>query len=400
MVTFGDIEKAASLLKGIVQKTPLIESPFFREEYKQHVYLKPENLQITGAFKIRGAYNFIASMTDGEKKKGIIASSAGNHAQGVAYAAKLLSVKAVIVMPRTTPLIKVEATRKLGAEVILSGDIYDEAYRDAVNISRDRDLIFVHPFDDEKVIAGQGTIAIEILNELPDCDTILVPIGGGGLISGIAIAAKHIKPDIKIIGVEPVGAATLSHCLEYGCVTELDKVQTIADGVAVKRAGDITFDIVSKYVDEIITVSDYDLMEAFLMLAERHKLIAENAAILSIAGLKKISGPERKIVSVISGGNIDVLTIAGMIDQGLLSRGRIFCFSVELPDKPGQLLNVARILAEYNANVVKLDHNQFKSLDRLHRVHLEVTVETNGHDHINSILEKFNQDGYKIERVY
>jgi len=400
MVTFNDIEKASVLLKGIVQKTPLIESAFFSEEYKQHVYLKPENLQITGAFKIRGAYNFIASMTEEEKKKGIIASSAGNHAQGVAYAAKLLNVNAVIVMPRTTPLIKVEATKKLGAEVILSGDIYDEAYHEALNIASLRDLIFVHPFDDEKVIAGQGTIAIEILNELPDCDTIMVPIGGGGLISGIAIAAKHIKPDIRIIGVEPAGAATLSHCLEYGCVTELDKVKTIADGVAVKRAGEITFEIVSKYVDEIITVSDYDLMETFLMLAERHKLIAENAAILSIAGLKKISGPERKIVSVISGGNIDVLTIAGMIDQGLFSRGRIFCFSVELPDKPGQLLNVARILAEYNANVVKLDHNQFKSIDRLHKVHLEVTVETNGHEHINSILEKFNNEGYRIERVY
>ncbi len=400
MISFNDIEKASILLKGIIQPTPLIESLFFSEEYNQHVYLKPENLQITGAFKIRGAYNFIFAMSEKEKKKGVIASSAGNHAQGVAYAAKLLNVKAMIVMPRTTPLIKIEATKKLGAEVLLSGDVYDEAYNDAVNIGKVRDLVFVHPFNDEKVIAGQGTIAIEILRDLPDCNAIIVPIGGGGLVSGIAIAAKHIKPDIKIIGVEPVGAATLSHCLEYGCVKELDSVQTIADGVAVKRAGEITFDIVSRYVDEIITVSDYDLMEAFLMLAERHKLIAENAAILSIAGLKKIQGPSQKIVSVISGGNIDVLTISGMIDQGLLSRGRIFCFSVELPDKPGQLLNVARILAEHNANVVKLDHNQFKSLDRLHKVHLEVTVETNGHDHINLIMEKFYQEGYTIDKIY
>ncbi|MBN1501134.1 MAG: threonine ammonia-lyase [Spirochaetes bacterium] len=400
MITYADIEKAADLLNGIIQPTPLIESWFFREEYRQHVYLKPENLQITGSFKIRGAYNFITAMNDEDRKKGVIASSAGNHAQGVAYAAGLLGVKATIVMPRTTPLIKVEATKKLGAEVILSGDIYDEAYKDALNISAARNLIFVHPFDDEKVIAGQGTIAVEILKDLPDCEMILVPVGGGGLISGIAIAAKHLNPEIKIVGIEPVGAATLTHCLEYGCVRELDKIQTIADGVAVKRAGDITFDIVSRYVDEIITVTDYDLMEAFLMLAERHKLIAENAAILSIAGLKKIEGPEKKIVSVISGGNIDVLTIAAMIDQGLLTRGRIFCFSVELPDKPGQLLKVAEILAEYNANVVKLDHNQFKSLDRLHKVHLEVTVETNGHEHINRIMERFYQEGYTIDKVY
>jgi len=400
MITLNDIQNATSRLEGIINHTPLIESDFFSEEYDNRVYIKPENLQKTGAFKIRGAFNKISTLSEETRNRGLIASSAGNHAQGVAYAAKILSANATIVMPRTTPLIKVEATKKLGARVILEGDLYDEAYHHALEISKSEGLEFIHPFDDYEVIAGQGTIGIEILQELPDTDTILVPIGGGGLISGIAVAAKHMKPEIKVIGVEPEGAATLLCAIEKGAVTELDKVQTIADGVAVRRAGNITFDIIKEYVDEIITVSDYDIMEAFLMLLERHKLIAENAGVLSLAALKKLKMKDKKVVSLVSGGNIDVLTISALIDQGLINRGRVFCFSVELPDKPGQLLAVAQILSDCNANVVKLDHNQFKSLDRLHRVHLEVTIETNGKDHIEEITRELEKGGYTIEQVY
>lgn len=400
MVEFRDIEQAAERLKGVINPTPLIHSDPFSEEYNHDVYIKPENLQITGAFKIRGAYNMIASLEPSSRKNGLIASSAGNHAQGVALAAKLLSAKATIVMPKTTPLIKTEGTRKLGAKVILAGDIYDEAYAEARRLEKEEGLRFIHPFDDEAVIAGQGTIALEILKELPDCQCILVPIGGGGLVSGIAVAAKAMNPSIKVIGVEPEGAQTLKHCIEQGCICELPRVQTIADGVAVRRAGNLTYEIIKRYVDDIITVSDYELMEFFLMLLEKHKLVAENAGILSLAALKKLGGNPLKVVSVVSGGNIDVLTISAMIDQGLVNRGRIFCFSVELPDKPGQLLEVARILAERNANVVKLDHNQFKSIDRLHRVHLEVTIEANGHEHIREITEALTAGGYRIEKVY
>ena len=400
MVTIKDIEKAAERLRGIISPTPLIHSQHFSDEYGHDVYIKPENLQITGAFKIRGAYNMIASLDDETRARGLIASSAGNHAQGVALAAKLLSAKATIVMPKTTPLIKTEGTRKLGARVVLAGDIYDEAYAEARRLEEAEGLRFIHPFDDEAVIAGQGTIALEILTELPNCGTILVPVGGGGLISGIAIAAKAINPQIRVIGVEPEGAPTLKNSIEHRCVCELPRVQTIADGVAVRRAGDITFEIVKKYVDDIITVSDYELMEFFLMLLERHKLVAENAGVLSLAALKKLGGTPQKIVSVVSGGNIDVLTISAMIDQGLVNRGRVFCFSVELPDRPGQLLDVARILADHNANVIKLDHNQFKSIDRLHRVHLEVTTETNGYEHIREITEALKKGGYEIEKVY
>ena len=386
-----DFMEARERLGTVIEKTKLIHSNIFSDESGNDVYIKPENLQRTGAFKIRGAYNKIAKLTEEEKKRGVIAASAGNHAQGVALAAQKLGIKAVIVMPKHTPLIKVEATRRYGAEVILTGEVYDEAYEYAKKLQEKEGYTFVHPFNDEDVIEGQGTIALEVLEELPDADIILVPIGGGGLISGIASAAKLKNPLIKIIGVEPEGAASALEARKSHHVVELDEANTIADGTAVKKIGDITFDYIEKYVDDIVTVSDYELMAAFLVLVEKHKIVAENSGILAVAGLKKLNVTGKKIISIISGGNIDVLTISSMINKGLVARGRIFTFAVDLPDKPGQLVAVSQILSEQNANVIRLEHNQFKNLDRFHEVELQVTVETNGEEHINKITQEFEK---------
>lgn len=391
--------EARERLGIVLVKTELIHSPVFSEETGNEVFLKPENLQKTGSFKLRGAYNKISKLTSEEKTKGVIASSAGNHAQGVALAAQRLGIKAVIVMPKHTPLIKVEATKKYGAEVILHGEVYDEAYAKAKELQEKEGYIFIHPFNDLDVLEGQGTIALEVLEELPDADIILVPLGGGGLISGVAAAAKLKNPKIKIIGVEPEGAASAISSLKEKKVVELSEVNTIADGAAVKKIGDINYEYIKKYVDDIITVSDYELMEAFLLLVEKHKIVAENAGILSVAGLKKLGVKGKKIISILSGGNIDVTTISSMITKGLVVRGRIFTFSVDLPDKPGQLLKVSEILSSLNANVIKLEHNQFKNLSRFHEVELQVTVETNGEEHINKIIEKFEEYGYKIKRL-
>lgn len=394
-----DFMEARERLGTVIEKTKLIHSNIFSDESGNDVYIKPENLQRTGAFKIRGAYNKIAKLTEEEKKRGVIAASAGNHAQGVALAAQKLGIKAVIVMPKHTPLIKVEATRRYGAEVILTGEVYDEAYEYAKKLQEKEGYTFVHPFNDEDVIEGQGTIALEVLEELPDADIILVPIGGGGLISGIASAAKLKNPLIKIIGVEPEGAASALEARKSHHVVELDEANTIADGTAVKKIGDITFDYIEKYVDDIVTVSDYELMAAFLVLVEKHKIVAENSGILAVAGLKKLNVTGKKIISIISGGNIDVLTISSMINKGLVARGRIFTFAVDLPDKPGQLVAVSQILSEQNANVIRLEHNQFKNLDRFHEVELQVTVETNGEEHINKITQEFEKKGYIIRRL-
>lgn len=387
-------------LQNVLKETKLIHSSVFSKESNNDVYIKPENLQITGAFKIRGAYNKISKLSLKEKQRGLISSSAGNHAQGVAYAAEKLGVKATIVMPKTTPLIKVEATKSYGANVVLFGDCYDEAYGEALRLQKENNYVFIHPFNDLDVIEGQGTIALEILEELEDVDCILVPIGGGGLISGIAVAAKAINPNIKIIGVEPEGAKSMKTSIEQDKLVSLDTVCTIADGVAVKNPGDITFSIIKHYVDEIITVSDFDIMESFLELLQCHKLIGENSGVLPLAALKKIKEINKKIVCVISGGNIDVVTISTMINQGLVSKGRIFCFTVNLPDKPGELLKISEILAGLNANVIQLDHNQFKAPDRFMQVQLEVTVETNGHTHVHQIIDALKDIGYCIERVY
>ena len=394
-----DFIEARERLNTVITKTKLIHSSIFSNETGNEVYIKPENFQRTGAFKIRGAYNKIAKLTEEEKKRGVIAASAGNHAQGVALAAQKLGIKAVIVMPKHTPLIKVEATKRYGAEVILTGEVYDEAYEYAKKLQEKEGYTFVHPFNDEDVIEGQGTIALEVLEELPDADIILVPIGGGGLISGIASAAKLKNPLIKIIGVEPEGAASALEARKSHHVVELDEANTIADGTAVKKIGDITFDYIEKYVDDIVTVSDYELMAAFLVLVEKHKIVAENSGILAVAGLKKLNVTGKKIISIISGGNIDVLTISSMINKGLVARGRIFTFAVDLPDKPGQLVAVSQILSEQNANVIRLEHNQFKNLDRFHEVELQVTVETNGEEHINKITQEFEKKGYIIRRL-
>ena len=399
MAKLEDFIKAKEKLSKVLLETHLIYSPIFSKESGNKVFIKPENLQKTGSFKIRGAYNKISNLTVDEKKRGVIASSAGNHAQGVAYGAKESGIKAIIVMPKSTPLIKVESTKQYGAEVILHGDVYDDAYKKAKELEEKEGYVFVHPFNDEDVLDGQGTIALEILEELPETDIILVPIGGGGLISGIACAAKILKPEIKIIGVEPEGAASAYEAIKENKVVELKEANTIADGTAVKKIGDLNFEYIKKYVDEIITVSDYELMEAFLLLVEKHKIIAENSGILSVAATKKLKEKNKKVVSVISGGNIDVLMISSMINKGLIRRDRIFNFSVNIPDKPGELAKVVDLIAELGANVVKLEHNQFKNLSRFKDVELQVTVETNGSEHIKNLVQAFEEKGYEIIKI-
>lgn len=399
MLKLEDFKTAKKRVDEVIEETHLIHSDAFSSECGNDVYIKPENLQKTGAFKIRGAFNKIVKLDDTAKKKGLIASSAGNHAQGVAYAAKKLGVKATICMPAHTPLIKVDATKQHGADVVLYGEVYDEAYAKAVELQKSEGYTFVHPFDDEDVIEGQGTIAIEILDELPDADVILVPIGGGGLIAGIACAAKQINPNVKIYGVEPEGAASALAAIHEDQVVTLAEANTIADGTAVKTIGNKTFEYIKKYVDGIITVDDYELMDAFLLLVEKHKLVAEGSGILALAGLKKLYEKNKKVVSLISGGNIDVLTISSMINKGLISRGRIFTFSVQLQDKPGQLELVSKVLNQCNANVIAVDHNQFKNFARFSEVELRVTVETNGNSHIDMIINEFDKLGYKITKI-
>ena len=399
MAKLEDFIKAKKKLSKVLLETHLIYSPIFSKESGNKVFIKPENLQKTGSFKIRGAYNKISNLTVDEKKRGVIASSAGNHAQGVAYGAKESGIKAIIVMPKSTPLIKVESTKQYGAEVILHGDVYDDAYKKAKELEEKEGYVFVHPFNDEDVLDGQGTIALEILEELPETDIILVPIGGGGLISGIACAAKILKPEIKIIGVEPEGAASAYEAIKENKVVELKEANTIADGTAVKKIGDLNFEYIKKYVDKIITVSDYELMEAFLLLVEKHKIIAENSGILSIAATKKLKEKNKKVVSVISGGNIDVLMISSMINKGLIRRDRIFNFTVSIPDKPGELAKVVDLIAEQGANVIKLEHNQFKNLSRFKDIELQITVETNGSEHVQNLTQAFEEKGYEIVRI-
>ncbi|MDR0357163.1 MAG: threonine ammonia-lyase [Clostridiales Family XIII bacterium] len=397
----AEIRRAAETLRGVARATPLIRSDFYGDEYGCRIWIKPEHLQVTGSFKIRGAYNKIAQLSDAEASGGVIASSAGNHAQGVAYSARERGVPSVIVMPNITPFIKVNATKEYGADVILCGDVYDESYAKALELAQENDYVFIHPFDDYDVICGQGTVGLEILNELPQIDEILVPVGGGGLVGGIALIVKALKPEIKIIGVEPKGAASMHLSLKEDRILTLDRVNTNAEGAAVRRAGDLTFAIARKYVDDVVTVSEKDIMENVLLVMEKHKFVAETAGVTALAALKKRAKRGKNIVCVMSGGNIDTVTISSIINAGMISRGRIMCFSVELPDRPGQLVNVASLLAENGANVIGLEHNQFKALDRYsNKVALEVTVETNGPEHIKKILDILANSGFSARRIY
>ena len=397
--TIADVYRADKQLSGIVKKTRLIQSDFFSEQSGNEVYIKPENMQHTGAFKLRGAYNKISQLTAEEKAKGVITSSAGNHAQGVAFAAQKLGVKAVICMPATTPILKVEATKAYGAEVILHGDSFDDAFAYSLQLQKKHGYIYVHPFNDREVLLGQGTTALEIINELKDVDAILVPIGGGGFASGVALATKVVSPNVKVIGVEPENAACMKAALDAGKIVTLKSADTVADGCAVKTAGTLTFEFCKKYLDEIITVNEMEIMSALLSLIEKHKLIAEGAGVLSLAALNKLNFKNKKVVAIVSGGNIDISTLSGLIDKALIARGRIFSFNVQLPDKPGELLSVAKILADENANVVKLEHNQALVTNSFKKVLLGVTVETHNLQHIDRIIKALNKNGYEIEKI-
>ena len=397
--TIADVYRADKQLAGIVRKTRLIASDFFSEQSGNEVFLKPENMQHTGAFKLRGAYNKISQLTDEEKARGVITSSAGNHAQGVAFAAQKLGVKAVICMPATTPILKVESTKNFGAEVILHGDSFDDAYAYSLELQKKHGYVYVHPFNDREVLLGQGTTALEIINELKDVDAILVPIGGGGFASGVALATKVVSPQVKVIGVEPENAACMKAALDAGKIVTLNSADTVADGCAVKTAGTLTFAFCKKYLDEIITVNEMEIMSALLSLIEKHKLIAEGAGVLSLAALNKLKLKGKKVVAIVSGGNIDISTLSGLIDKALIARGRIFSFAVQLPDKPGELLNIAKILSEENANVVKLDHNQALVTNSFKKVLLGVTIETHNHEHIDRIVKALHRHGYEIEKI-
>lgn len=395
-LTLETFEQACNIVKEVTLDTELIYSDYFSDMTGGKVYLKPENMQRTGAYKVRGAYYKISTLTPEERERGLVTASAGNHAQGVAYAAKRYGVRAVIVMPTTTPLIKVNRTKALGAEVVLYGDVYDEAAARAQELAEENGYTFVHPFDDPAVATGQGTIAMEIVKELPLVDIILVPIGGGGLATGVSTLAKLLKPNVKVIGVEPEGAACLSASLEAGHVVTLPDVNTIADGTAVKTPGSVIFPYLQQNLDEVITVPDEELVVSFLDMVENHKMIVENSGLLSVAALRHIDCKGKKVVSVLSGGNMDVITMSSVVQQGLILRDRIFTISVLLPDKPGELYRVSGVIAEANGNVIRLEHNQFVTINRNAAVELRITLEAFGTEHKNSIIHKLEESGYQV----
>ncbi len=394
-LSLDKFEEAYETVRKVTSETKLVYSDHFSAQTGNKVYLKPENMQLTGAYKLRGAYYKISTLSEEEREKGLITASAGNHAQGVAYAAKCYGVKAVIVMPTTTPLIKVNRTKGYGAEVVLYGDVYDEACARAYQMAEEQGYTFVHPFDDLDVATGQGTIAMEIIKELPLVDYILVPVGGGGLATGVSTLAKLLNPKIKVIGVEPAGANCLQASVRAGKVTTLDHVNTIADGTAVKTPGTDIFPYVNQNLDDIITVEDEELVVAFLDMVENHKMIVENSGLLTVAALKHLDVKNKKIVSILSGGNMDVITMSSVVQQGLVMRDRIFSVSVLLPDKPGELSRVADVIAKQNGNVIKLEHNQFVSINRNAAVELRITMEAYGTEHKNQIIEALNRNGYQ-----
>ena len=388
-------EEAAEKVKEATLPTNLVYSEYFSAQTGNKVYLKPENMQYTGAYKVRGAYYKISTMSEDARKKGLITASAGNHAQGVAFAAKKYGVKATVVMPTTTPLIKVNRTKGYGAEVILYGNVYDESCEYAIKLANEKGLTFVHPFDDLDVATGQGSIAMEIIKELPTVDYILVPIGGGGLATGVSALAKLLNPNIKVIGVEPAGANCLQASFEAGKVVTLPTVNTIADGTAVKTPGSKLFPYLQKNLDDVIAVEDEDLIVAFLDMVENHKMIVENSGLLTVAALKQLNVKDKKIVSILSGGNMGVITMSSVVQQGLVQRSRIFTVSVLLPDKPGELVKVASIIAQANGNVIKLEHNQFVSINRKATVELRITIEAFGHEHKEEIVSELEKAGLR-----
>ena len=394
MLTLEKFEEASEIVKKVTLETKLVYSDYFSAQTGNRVYLKPENLQFTGAYKLRGAYYKMSTLTDEERAKGLITASAGNHAQGVAYAAKCYGSKATIVMPTTTPLIKVNRTRGYGAEVVLHGDVYDEACAKAYELAEEHGYTFIHPFDDLTVATGQGTIAMEIFKELPLVDYILVPIGGGGLATGVSTLAKLLKPNIKVIGVEPAGAACMKASLEKGEVVTLPHVNTIADGTAVQTPGKNIFPYIQENLDDIITVQDDELIVALLDMVENHKMIVENSGLLTVAALKHLNVKDKRVVSILSGGNMDVITMSSVVQKGLILRDRIFTVSIQLPDKPGELCRVAGVVAGIQANVIKLDHNQFVSSNRNAAVEIRITMEAFGTDHKRQIIAALREAGY------
>ncbi|MCI8339522.1 MAG: threonine ammonia-lyase [Lachnospiraceae bacterium] len=394
MMTLEKFEEASDKVKEVILPTNLIYSEYFSERTGNKVYLKPENMQYTGAYKVRGAYYKISTLTEEERKRGLITASAGNHAQGVAYAAKIYGVPATIVMPTTTPLIKVNRTKGYGAKVVLFGNVYDEACQYALQLAKSQGLTFVHPFNDETVATGQGTIAMEIFKELPTVDIILVPIGGGGLAAGVSTLTKLLNPKIKVIGVEPAGASCMKASLDQGEVVTLPSVTTIADGTAVKTPGDVVFPYIQKNVDEIIAVDDRELIGNFLDIMENHKMLVENSGLLTVAALKHLDCKKKKVVSILSGGNMDIITLSSVVQHGLIQRGRVCTVSVQLPDRPGELEKIAGILATLQANVIRLEHNQFVSINRNAAVELRITLEAFGQDHKREIIQALEKKGY------
>lgn len=399
MLTLEKFEEASEVVKQVTQETKLVYSNYFSEQTGNKVYMKPENMQLTGAYKVRGAYYKISTLPKEEREKGLITASAGNHAQGVAYAAKAFGARAVIVMPNTTPLIKVNRTKSYGAEVVLYGDVYDEACAYAYELAEKEGLTFIHPFDDPAVATGQGTIAMEIVKELPLVDYILVPIGGGGLATGVSTLAKLLNPNIKVYGVEPLGACCMQASLEAGKVVTLPNVNTIADGTAVKTPGEKIFPYLQKNLDGIITVNDDELIVAFLDMVENHKMVVENSGLLTVAALKHLDVKGKKIVSILSGGNMDVITMSSVVQMGLIQRDRIFTVSVLLPDKAGELVRVASVIANEQGNVIKLDHNQFVSTNRNAAVELKITMEAFGTEHKKKIVNALKQNGYNPKLI-
>ena len=396
MLTLDKVFHASVVLKNIIRPTPLAKAYGIAPDCK--LYLKPENLQKTGSFKIRGSGYKIAMLSEEEKARGVIACSAGNHAQGVALAASKCGISSLICLPDSAPISKVEATKGYGAQVCLVEGVYDDAYNKALELKEEKGYTFVHPFDDENVIAGQGTIALEIVNELDDIDAVIVPIGGGGLISGIAYAIKSIRPSIKVYGVQAAGAPSMYNSINHGHIECLDRVSTIADGIAVKKPGENTFDLIQKYVDDIALVTEDEISSAILTMIEKQKMIAEGAGAVSVAAamFNKFPVQGKKVVSVVSGGNIDVTSLSRVIERGLMKSGRSTSLLIELVDKPGQLKDVSRIIAECGGNVTSVHHERNGATESVNGCYLRLAMETRNYEHVQEITQALKNEGFKI----